>query len=146
MRGKQLEKKIKAVCLKARLAKEALVLQIPTPMAFTAKGVIPQQSTVDYVGCLKGGTFIAFDAKETKSLTSFPLANIHNHQTEYLQSVEALGGVAFFAICFTSLDAGSVFILSPQALGSFERAHSRKSIPLAWLKANTPYKPINQII
>ena len=40
-------------------------------------------STTDYNGIYKG-KYIDFEAKETKSKTSFALSNIHNHQIEKL--------------------------------------------------------------
>ena len=40
-------------------------------------------STTDYNGIYKG-MYIDFEAKETKSTTSFPLSNIHSHQIEDL--------------------------------------------------------------
>ena len=33
------------------------------------------------------GYYIEFDAKETRSKTSFPINNIHKHQIEYIRKV-----------------------------------------------------------
>ena len=38
-------------------------------------------STLDYNGVYKG-YYIEFDAKETRSKTSFTINNIHNHQIQ----------------------------------------------------------------
>lgn len=54
-------------------------------------------STTDFNGIYKG-KYIDFDAKETKSKTSFPFANIHAHQVEHLAEVDAHGGIAFLII------------------------------------------------
>lgn len=97
-RGKKLEKKAEALNLKQRIEKKSLILKIPVPMIFTKKGLIPQPSTVDFAGLLKGGQFIAFDAKQTKVKTRFDLGNIHQHQLEYLNLVRDLDGLAFFLI------------------------------------------------
>ncbi|AMQ06845.1 MULTISPECIES: Holliday junction resolvase RecU [Sporosarcina] len=60
-------------------------------------------STTDFNGVWQGN-YIDFEAKETKSATSFPLQNIHDHQVEHMQSVSKQGGVVFFIVKFTSLD------------------------------------------
>lgn len=59
-------------------------------------------STTDYNGVCNG-RYIDFEAKETKSSTSFPLQNIHEHQMEHMKDVVDQGGVAFFIIKFTTL-------------------------------------------
>lgn len=102
-RGKDLEKTADKANMRSRQKRESLILKVPTPMLITSGGLIPQQSTVDFVGILKGGHFLAFDAKETKIKTSFPLKNIHQHQLDYLNAVNYLGGIAFFMIHFKSV-------------------------------------------
>jgi len=106
----ELEKKANKTNLRYRKLKQALILKVPTPILYTRKGLVAQQSTVDYTGLMKGGQFIAFDAKETQSKTSFPLANIHQHQLTYLELVEELGGQAFFLIHFKKLTTTQAYI------------------------------------
>ena len=106
----ELEKKANKTNLRYRKLKQALILKVPTPILYTRKGLVAQQSTVDYTGLMKGGQFIAFDAKETQSKTSFPLANIHQHQLTYLELVEELGGQAFFLIHFKKLDKTQAYV------------------------------------
>lgn len=60
-------------------------------------------STTDFNGVWKG-KYIDFEAKETKSETSFPLQNIHDHQVEHMKSVSEQDGVVFFIVKFTSLE------------------------------------------
>ncbi|MER2088952.1 Holliday junction resolvase RecU [Sporosarcina sp. JAI121] len=60
-------------------------------------------STTDFNGVWQG-KYIDFEAKETKSSTSFPLQNIHDHQVEHMKSVSKQDGVVFFIIKFTTLD------------------------------------------
>ena len=60
-------------------------------------------STTDFNGVWQG-KYIDFEAKETKSATSFPLQNIHEHQVHHMQSVSKQGGIVFFIVKFTSLD------------------------------------------
>ncbi|MBC8436913.1 Holliday junction resolvase RecU [bacterium] len=110
MKINQLEKRANKANLNYRRAKDALILKVPTPIIYTAKGLIAKPSTVDYTGVVEGGQFLAFDAKETKIKTSFPLANIHDHQLQYLEYVEDLGGIAFFLIHFKELYTDQAFI------------------------------------
>ncbi|MBB4823735.1 recombination protein U [Sporosarcina luteola] len=60
-------------------------------------------STTDYNGVWEG-KHLDFEAKETKSLTSFPLQNIHDHQVEHMENVHNQGGIAFLLVYFSSLD------------------------------------------
>lgn len=60
-------------------------------------------STLDYNGVYKG-YYIEFDAKETRSKTSFTINNIHNHQIEYIKKVIKHGGIVFLIVRFTLLD------------------------------------------
>ena len=60
-------------------------------------------STTDYNGIYKG-KYIDFEAKETKSLTSFPLNNIHIHQIEHLKKIYNHGGIGFIIVRFSKLN------------------------------------------
>ena len=60
-------------------------------------------STTDYNGVYKG-KYIDFEAKETKNLTRFPLANIHKHQYIHLKNIINHGGIGFFIISFVRLN------------------------------------------
>lgn len=90
-------------------------------------------STTDYNG-LYQGLYIDFDVKETQSLTSFPLTNIHPHQIHHLKAVHAHGGLAFLIIAFVRLDEH--YILPFLALSKYmERSiRGRKSIAIAELR------------
>ena len=88
-------------------------------------------STTDFNG-VWNGKYIDFEAKETKSLTSFPLQNIHEHQVDHMKNVQKHGGIVFFIIKFTVLDR--YFIVPYARFESFwERmqAGGRKSITLS---------------
>ena len=59
-----------------------------------------QRSTVDYIGAVQGIP-VCFDAKECAADT-FPLANIHPHQVEFMQAFEKQGvGWLFFFIFYS---------------------------------------------
>ena len=105
-------------------------MKIPLGILVTRGGAIPPKSLVDFVGLLEGGRFIAFDAKETKSKTSFPLKNIHQHQYEYLKMVDELGGIAFFMIHFTQIHEDKAFITPISLVKTYWEGNTRKSIPL----------------
>ena len=86
-------------------------------------------STTDYNGVYKG-YYIDFDAKETKSKTSFPLRNFHKHQVEHMRSCVQQGGICFALIKFVKTN--EIFVFKATDLFSFWDAQShggRKSIP-----------------
>ncbi|MBE1554146.1 Holliday junction resolvase RecU [Sporosarcina limicola] len=99
-------------------------------------------STTDYNGLWKG-KYIDFEAKETKSATSFPLQNIHEHQVNHMKSVSKQGGITFFILKFTSLDR---YFITPYVFFEkyWERMISggRKSITLdEVMEMSTEIKP-----
>jgi len=144
MRGNELEKAAEAANRRYKVEKKALILKVPTPIVYTNKGMIAKQSTVDFVGIISGGTFIAFDAKETLSKTSFPLKNIHQHQLTYLDYVDELGGIAFFLIHFKKLYKNQAFEVPVPLVKRYWYEEERASIPITefkkeWLVTTTDY-------
>ncbi len=83
-------------------------------------------STTDYNGVYKG-KYIDFEAKETKSKTSFPLSNIHDHQIKHLKSIVKHGGIGFIIVRFVLLD--ETYLLFEKDLSDFLNNEDRKSIP-----------------
>lgn len=93
----------------------AIIYKKPTPItiasveyhsrtdAVITKAYFKTPSTTDYNGIYKG-KYIDFEAKETTSLTSFPIKNIHPHQIEHLKKVTEHGGIAFLIVRFTKLN------------------------------------------
>lgn len=125
-----------------------LITKRPTPIKVVhvdyAKGpkitdaFYETQSTTDYNGVYRGH-YIDFEAKETQSATSFPLANIPLQQIEHLEAVLAQGGIAFFLIRFAK--KGEVFLLPASFLCSFYREKPRASIPYStFLEKGYPVK------
>ena len=90
-------------------------------------------STTDYNGIYKG-KYIDFDAKETKSKTSFSLNNIHSHQIDHLVSIYNHGGISFLIIRFTTLD--ETYLFETKYLIKFLEENNRKSIPYNYIKDN----------
>lgn len=89
----------------------ALIQKVPTPITpikfdkesrHITLAYFDQKSTVDYIGAVQGIP-VCFDAKECKTDT-FPLANIHKHQIEFMLDFEKQQGVAFFLIYFIKED------------------------------------------
>jgi len=86
-------------------------------------------STTDYNGIYKG-KYIDFEAKETKSLTSFPLNNIHAHQIEHLNKIYMHGGIGFIIVRFTKLNKN--YLLFIEDLINYVNNNKRASIPISY--------------
>ena len=120
-----------------------LITKRPTPINIVkvdySKGArithayFESQSTTDYNGVYKG-KYIDFEAKNTKSKTSFPLSNITKHQIEHLKLVLKHGGIAFFIIQFQMLN--KVYLLDASYVIHFYEHGERKSIPLNCFEEN----------
>ena len=121
----------------------ALITKRPTPInivkvdysrgARITDAYFEKQSTTDYNGVYKG-RYIDFEAKNTKSKTSFPLSNIEKHQIEHLKLVLEQGGIAFFIIQFQLLN--EVYLLDASYVIRFYEHGERKSIPYQVFKEN----------
>ena len=119
-----------------------LITKRPTPINVVkvdySKGAIitnayfEKQSTTDYNGVYRG-KYIDFEAKSTKSKTSFPLANIPKQQIEHLKKVIAHGGIAFFIIEFVNNNEDT-YLLDAKYIISFYEERKRASIPLEDIK------------
>ena len=114
----------------------ALINKRPTPInivkvdysrgARITDAYFEKQSTTDYNGVYKG-RYIDFEAKNTKSTTSFPLSNISEHQIIHLKNVLKHGGIAFFIISFQVKD--EIYLLDASFVIDFYEHGKRKSIP-----------------
>lgn len=104
-RGKALENLIEIANGQYRGLGIAYITKIPTPTKILKdnKGFYCAKSTVDFVGTIKGGKFICFDAKQTDK-KRFSLYNVHTHQYEYMQEITYLGGTAFIIVNFSKLN------------------------------------------
>ena len=119
---------------------QAIIYKKPTPVNIKKvtykgkteyiEGILKQKSTLDYVGVYKG-KYLDFDAKSTKSKTSFALSNIHNHQLKHIERIIDNGGISFLIIEINS----QFFILDGKILLEFIHSNSRKSIPYEFIKA-----------
>ncbi len=86
-------------------------------------------STTDDNGVYEN-MYIDFEAKETKSLSSFPLNNIHKHQIEHLKKISSHGGIGFIIVKFSKLE--KTYLLFIDELLSFINNNKRASIPISY--------------
>ncbi|WP_163654082.1 Holliday junction resolvase RecU [Listeria sp. PSOL-1] len=103
--------------------------------AMIKEAYFKQPSTTDYNGVYKG-KYLDFEAKETKSSTSFPLNNFHSHQMNHMAQVVTQGGIAFVILAFPTLE--KVYLTMFNDLFPFwERMASggRKSVKVAEIEA-----------
>lgn len=115
----------------------ALIQKIPTPIKpvkFNSSdrtislAYFEQKSTIDYIGIVQGIP-ICFDAKETRA-KSLPIANIHEHQIEFMKDYVKQGGIAFLLVHFVTFD--EYYMLPFEQLEKYwcnAQAGGRKSIP-----------------
>ena len=118
--------------------KKAYIYKKPTPIKISrvdysrskiVEAFFDTQSTLDYNGIYKG-KYIDFEAKETKSITSFPLNNIHKHQIDHLIKIHNHGGIGFIIVRFTKLN--KTYLLFIEDLINFLNTNDRVSIPLSY--------------
>lgn len=134
----ELESRIRAASLQYRKQRTALIQKLEVPVRMTQSGLVATLSTVDFYGLFlygKGkrrkGVPIAFEAKETLSTTSFPLANIHQHQLEYLKLWNEVGGLGFFLIHFKKIHPDKAYVTPVDLVDRYWSGAERKSIPIS---------------
>ena len=144
LRGDAFEELINLANERYRTAGLALVQKIPTPIkpveldrqrGNIKKAYFEKRSTVDYIGAVQGIP-ICFDAKNIQREV-LPLANIHEHQLEFMADFEKQEGISFFLIRFENEEA--IYLLACRFVADFaerSKAGGRKSIPLAEIRQN----------
>ena len=142
-RGMTLESEINETNEYYRTIDKAYIYKKPTPIQIVKvdypsrdKAVIKEAyfttpSTTDYNG-IYNGKYIDFEAKETKSKSSFSLSNIHSHQINHLINIIKHNGIAFLIIRFTTLD--ETYLLDAKTFKEYIDKSNRKSIPLEFFK------------
>ena len=111
-RGKGLEDLIKYTNTQYKNLGVAKVQKIDTPKQVIRQGgqitgaYYTEKSTLDFLGVIKGGLGVAFDAKQTKQ-PRFPMSSIKQHQIDFMQDWDSFGGHAFMIIEFT--EVGKIF-------------------------------------
>lgn len=142
-RGMTLENDINSSNEYYREIDKAYIYKKPTPIKITKvdypsrdKAIIKEAfftipSTTDYNGLYKG-KYIDFEAKETRSKTSFSLSNIHEHQIKHLKNISRHNGIAFLIVRFTTLN--KTYLLRAEDFVEFTKNNDRKSIPLEYFE------------
>lgn len=140
-RGMTLEEDINLTNDYYRVQGRAIIHKKPTPVqivkvnypkrsaAVITEGYFRQASTTDYNGIYKQ-RYIDFEAKETKSETSLPLANFHEHQINHMKEVVQHGAICFILIRFATFN--ETFLLNAEKLFTYwddQLKGGRKSIP-----------------
>lgn len=138
-RGMTLESELNISNEYYRNIDKAYIYKKPTPIQITKvdypsrdkamikEGFFTTPSTTDYNGLYKG-YYIDFEAKETKSTTSFALTNIHPHQIEHLKNIDRHNGISFLIVRFTSLN--ETYLLPTKSFITYIEKTDRKSIPI----------------
>ncbi len=118
----------------------AVIYKKPTPITVhkvdyknnkVTEGYYRTLSTLDYNGIYKG-KYLDFDAKETISRTSFPLANIHKHQIKHIERIINHGGISFIILKMNL----KYYLLKGENLLEFIATNKRKSIPFEYIESN----------
>ncbi|MBR0399164.1 MAG: Holliday junction resolvase RecU [Eubacterium sp.] len=111
LRGSLLEEMVNMTNESYRTNGLALIQKVPTPITpiridkesrHITLAYFDQKSTVDYIGAVQGVP-VCFDAKECKT-DSFPLANVHPHQVDFMEQFEKQQGIAFLLLYFSARD------------------------------------------
>lgn len=142
-RGMNLESDINITNSYYREIDKAYIYKKPTPIkivdvdyksrssATIKEAYFSEPSTTDYNGIYRG-KYIDFEAKETKSKTSFALRNIHPHQIKHLKNIVNHKGIAFLIIRFSLID--ETYLLFAKDFLYYIENTNKKSIPISYFK------------
>ena len=139
-RGMNLESLINDANLYYLEENKAVIYKKPTPIGLVdvdykkgeiKKAFFKEKSTFDYNGVYKG-RYIDFEAKESKSKTSFPLSNSHKHQITHLITILNHGAIAFLIVNIND----AYYLLKGEDLLLFIDNNERKSIPIKFFEEN----------
>lgn len=116
----------------------AIIYKKPTPIQVIetdykkiTKAFFKQPSTTDYNGLYKE-KYIDFEAKETTSMTLFPLNNIHPHQITHIKNICNHGGICFLIVRFCKLN--KTFLLFGDDFIDYINKYDKKSIPIKFFE------------
>lgn len=141
-RGRSLERLIEISNAAYRRQGRAVVHKVPTAWMPLRNGSgrivsakVEQKATVDFLGVLAGGRAVAFDAKENREETRFPLDARWAHEVQFIRDEMAVGGIGFLII--EQVPQDRIYLLpGEQLLRLWDEAQrgGRKSVPLAVLE------------
>jgi recombination protein U len=128
-----------------RTKKIAFAIKVPIPIKvlqrqahIITKAYFEERAFVDFIGQYKGVPF-CFDAKETEETDGFPLANLADHQFDYLQEFTLHGGISFLLVWFKKLN--KVYRINWTTLSWYWQQHKKKvrgfsKIPISEIEFN----------
>lgn len=137
-RGMTLEHDINVTNEYYMLKKKALIYKKPIPIKVLKinesktrilDAFYEKKSTLDYSGIYRE-KYIEFDAKETNSKTSLPIANIHKHQIEHIKNIIYYKGIAFLIVRFNYHN--KTFFVPGDILIDYIEHTTKKSIPYSF--------------
>ena len=116
-------------------------IKIPTDWVVLRRGAkivsaFPKAKSecLDYLGILKNGRCISFEAKSTTNKTSFPLSQIKDYQFELHKEIRKYTKEVFYIIRFKEL--GRYFLVTSDEIDKFIQENDRKSIPIGMFGVN----------
>lgn len=101
-----------------------------TKQSIITKAYFNEKSTTDYNG-LYNGYYIDFEAKQTRYKTFNLKANLHQHQSNHLKSINEHGGFGFLIISFYTVD--KIFLIDFDQILDYVDQHN-SNIPLAFFE------------
>lgn len=100
-RGRWFQELVKAACTHYLAQQRAFIREVPVPMGIGKGGFeafFKDKSITDFIGILRGGRAVAFDAKS--SLESLYKSGVVAHQLEAMDIIHRLGGISGILIGF----------------------------------------------
>lgn len=132
--GGKFEAKLNVIFEQYRKDKKAYIFKIPTEFTVLRKGAKivsafakKQSPCLDYIGILKNGKVIVFEAKTTANKTSFPLSNIKDYQFDLIDEINYYVDCVFFIIEFREYN--EIYLVKGDTIKQFKENNKRKSIP-----------------
>lgn len=144
--GATFEGKLTKIFEKYRKEQKAYIVKVPTEFVILRRGqkivsAFPKKQSpcLDYIGVLKSGKFITFEAKSydaigKKQPKPFPLSNIRPYQFDLNKEIYNYTDNIFYIIEARLEDRNDTFLLHARDLQSFVDNNERKSIPYETLK------------
>lgn len=117
-----------------RRENKAYIIKVPTEVTIIRNGprivnaVHRQKSDcLDFIGVLPNGQPIIFEAKTTKELNRFPLANIADYQYDLADELYNYIDNVFYIVEFRSRN--EIYLVHSNKIKEFKENSTRKSIP-----------------